>query len=682
MKAQNKKKPSPKKNSNLIKCYLAIAIVSFAVFANSLANDFVFDDESVVLGDQSLTSISNIPKYFTAQEGFHKVIARYYRPVVSTSYNLDYAIWGLNPTGFHLTNILINLINSLLLFRFLMLIFNKYKSASEEFPYLPLIGALIFAVHTVHTEAVTWVSGRTDSLSFTFFIAAFIFFLKYSGSTEKRLQNKYFILICAMYVLSLLSKEMAITLPVAIILYDVIVERIQKDVVNSRLKIYGALIVISLLYVVLRWYILKDVPERETYFYFYGKDFATLFFTMMQAIPIYLKLTVLPVGLLYHYNGFLPYVDSIASPNVLIAFVLVILLIIAFIFFLKKSPVISYSILFFFLTLSPVLNIVPTLSYLAERFLYIPSVAPIIIIVYLAYRIDFEKYKNPVLITSSLIIMVLGILTIIRNRDWKDNDSLFLSADDKPGTVIYVNIANIYAKKQQYDIAEKYYRKALDLKSEIVLANNNLAKVMIVEGRLDSAFFYVNKAKMLDTLSPEPRFTLAQLYASKNMIPAAIKEIEDLYRVMPQGYMNSKEMLDDLKRRVKQDSASVYSQNPTYSPDKIIQMEQESFKKYKEKDYISAINKLKELIEINPSSSASYYNNMGMCYLDQNKLEDSRKCFEEAVKADSKFSTAYNNLGTVFEKMGDKENARKNYKSAIDADPNNKPATDNYNRLK
>ena len=203
--------------------YLFISIVAFAVYANSLGNEFVFDDESVVQGDQSITQLSNIPKFFTAQEGFHKVIGRYYRPVVSTSYAIDYYLWGLNPSGFHLTNVLINLINSLLVFKFLLLLFGRLsgkiseqnRGLSKKVFYLSLIGVLIFAVHPVHTEAVSWVSGRTDSLSFTFFITSFICYQLISKQSIHLFF--YYFLMFFFFVLSLLAKEMAITLPVIVI---------------------------------------------------------------------------------------------------------------------------------------------------------------------------------------------------------------------------------------------------------------------------------------------------------------------------------------------------------------------------------------------------------------------------------------------------------------------------------
>ncbi|MGH2575716.1 MAG: hypothetical protein ACRDFC_08480, partial [Ignavibacteria bacterium] len=232
MKKSSWKAVSNSKYNNL-KYYIIISVIAFAVYANSLSNEFVFDDESVVLGDPSITNLENIPKYFTAREGFHKVIGRYYRPVVSASYALDYSVWGFKPFGFHLTNVIIHVINCILFLKLLLLIFSpnsKFSIQNSQFKihapqFIILAGAVIFTVHPIHTEAVSWVSGRTDSLSFTFFIAAFIFYIKYSSS-RGRLN---FILTALFFLFALLAKEMAITLPLTIILFDVLRITINRD---------------------------------------------------------------------------------------------------------------------------------------------------------------------------------------------------------------------------------------------------------------------------------------------------------------------------------------------------------------------------------------------------------------------------------------------------------------------
>ena len=108
--------------------FVILALVTFAVYANSLGNDFVFDDESVIQGDPSITSLSNIPEFFTGEMGFHKVIGAYFRPVVSSSYTVDYSLWGLKPFGFHLTNILLHITAVLLFFALLLQIFKALNA--------------------------------------------------------------------------------------------------------------------------------------------------------------------------------------------------------------------------------------------------------------------------------------------------------------------------------------------------------------------------------------------------------------------------------------------------------------------------------------------------------------------------------------------------------------------------
>lgn len=674
---KNPSKKFPEKVSSNFIYYFIVAAAAIAVYLNVYSNQFVFDDESVVVGDQSITQLSNIPKYFTAQEGFHKVIGRYYRPVVSATYALDYALWGLKPFGFHLTNVIIHIINSLLFFKLLLLLFPVEKGKSPQARlYAVIFGGLIFAVHPIHTEAVSWVSGRTDSLSFTFFIASFIFYIKYSKSS-KPLHFFYLILL---YVLALLAKEMAVTLPVVLILYDISeIGGINRELISKKLRIYLILIAVSVLYLFMRWYILKDIPQRETYFYFYGKDIITGVFTMLQTLPLYFRLTLVPVGLLYHYNGYLPYVNSIAASGVIVSLIFLIIMAFLAIYFFRKAPVISFSTVIFFVTLIPVMNIVPTMNFMAERFLYIPSISISIALSVIFLKLYNDKTKQILVILFIVVICIYSYMTLSRNFDWKDNKSLFLSAGDKPGTVTYVNIGNIYANNQEYDKAEVYYRKAIDLRNETLLANVNLGKIFLIRGNFDSSYYYLYKSYQLDTLSPEPMHALAQLYANSNKIPDAISWLERAQKISP-NYMNSTEMLQNLKMR--QQSGEQLNSTTNDNALKVTGLENDSYQNYQKKNYDKAIKELLELIELNPAGRAGYFNNIGISYLDQNKLEDAKKYFEMAVRENKDFSTAYNNLGSVYEKMGDKEKAKQNYKKAVEADPSNQTAKDNLSKLK
>lgn len=683
-----KKQPVKKEDTPLLKkniVYIILAVITFAVYANSLYNEFVFDDESVVQADPTIMELSNIPKFFTGEMGFHKVIGAYYRPVVSSTYAIDYAIWEFNPFGYHLTNVIMHIINVLLFYALLLLMFEKFKSPYKD--YIILIAALIFAVHPIHTEVVAWVSGRTDGLACTFFFAAFVYYLKYS----KEPSNKNLVLTLFFYLFSLFSKEMAITLPAVIILYDMIINRSEfKELLKKRYVIYGSLIVISGLFMLLRWYALRTVVPRMTYYYFFDKDTATVIFTMLQTVPLYFRLSIAPYGMLYHYSGYLPDISTIMEFRALFAVFFILVMSGAALYFIKRAPYISYAIIIFFVTLLPVMNIVPTMNFMADRFLYIPSMFVSIIAAAVLFKYFTKKTYNLVMGISALVLIVFVYMTFTRNAEWKTNDILFMTAEGRPGVVTYINIGNIYANKGNFDVAEVYYRKAIDLRKESLIGHNNIGKIFMVKGNFDSAYYYIDKAYRLDTLSPEPQYTFAQMYNRKGDIPNALKWLEKLATFAP-NYQNAAQMLAELKAMPLQQQLMTDSlgQNQKMPPiikdekmEKVRILEESSYKNYQAKNYNKAIDELNQLIKLMPDKSAGYYNNIGMCYMDQEKYKEAIDNFLVAAKTDSKFSSAYNNIGTCYERMNDIPKAKDSYRKALEVDPGNELAKQNLEKLK
>ncbi|HEY3251960.1 MAG TPA: tetratricopeptide repeat protein, partial [Ignavibacteria bacterium] len=374
----------------------------------------------------------------------------------------------------------------------------------------------------------------------------------------------------------------------------------------------------------------------------------------------------------------LPYRDTFFNFAVIFPVIFILVLLFAAYYLRKRLGFLSFSILFFLITLLPVLNIIPTMNFMADRFLYIPSVIVSLIFTSVILKYYSEKNVNIIYAVFAVILMGYSYLTIARNADWKTNDALFMSADNRPGTVTYVNIGNIYANKQQYDAAETYYRKALDLRKEVVLANNNLGKVFMIKGNFDSAYSYMYKAYLLDTLSPEPMHALAQLHASFDKIPEAISWLEKIKKITP-GYMNSDKMLVELKTKQMMGTQPKLNPNDTK---KAAMLEQSSYNNYQAKNYDKAIEELTQLLKINPSGAPGYYNNIGMCYLESARYKDAIKNFTLAVEAKPDFAAAYNNLGDCYEKMGDKQKAKENYQRALDIDPNNQNAKANLERVK
>ncbi len=642
--------------------YLVIAIVSFLVYYNALNNDFVFDDESVVQNNQSILTLSNIPKFFTAEEGFHKVIGRYYRPVVSSLYAVDYAIWGMNPFGFHLTNVIIHVIASLLLLMVLMKLFGDYKNGLLA----ALIGALIFAVHPIHTEAVSWISGRTDSLATLFFFLSFLFYVKYS---EEDNNKKFLVISLIAYFVGLLSKEMIVTMPVLLFLYDFFFKKRNIEWFKKNLMPYILFIALTIVFVGIRYIVLKDVVDRTTYMYFYGEDTATVIFTMLKSVPVYFKLLLFPVNLLYHYNGVLPDSHSIGDVKVILSALFVIVMLAVSVSLYKKYNEVSFSILFFFVSLFPVMNIIPTMNFIAERFLYLSSFALSAIISFVIVRYLNEKNKSSLVTFFLLIVIIFSYLTYVRNTEWKNNETLYMTADGKDGSVLLVNAGNMYANKKNYDEAEKRYRRAIEIRDNSVLAHHNLGLIFLLKGNLDSAEIKFKKGITIDSLSPDGYFQLSNIYQQKGRIPEAIAALEKLQKIVP-NYRESKGILEMLKSN----PGGIQNNIPDAVNNQQVILEKRSFQYYQEGKFEEAIKDLNEAIKLNPSAQSGYLNNMAMCYLGLNKNDRARECFNKSIEKDAKNINAYGGLAELYLKENNSQKAKDMYTKILSINPQDQNA--------
>ena len=151
--------------------YLIIAI-SVIVYGNSLGSSPLWDDYGIIFENKYIREISfnNIKAIFTS------IIFNAYQPFYSLSFMIDYSIWQLNPFGYHLTNLFFQILNSIMVYKIINLILNN-KTVS-------LMTCLLFAVHPIHVESVTWISGRKDVLSMFFFLTSFYLFIRYRNNGE------------------------------------------------------------------------------------------------------------------------------------------------------------------------------------------------------------------------------------------------------------------------------------------------------------------------------------------------------------------------------------------------------------------------------------------------------------------------------------------------------------------
>ena len=193
-----------------------LLFLGLLIYWNGLTTPFLWDEKALILADPRVHHGSLFPEIFKKPfyPGRETAFATYYRPLSTLSFRVDYSFWGLNPLGYHLTNLLLHLLNALLVYALFLHFFGS--------PELSFFGGFLFLAHPAHVEAVTYIPSRTDVLSFFFFLASFHFYVA-GRRALKKFRPYGFSVLC--YGLALLSKERATFLPLLVFAHALLINR-------------------------------------------------------------------------------------------------------------------------------------------------------------------------------------------------------------------------------------------------------------------------------------------------------------------------------------------------------------------------------------------------------------------------------------------------------------------------
>ncbi len=491
---------------------LILFLFSLIIYSNSLFNEFVWVDHTQIVQEEHIIhGISEfIDTFFSVMSGFSaSVKGGYYRPLINLSHSIDYWIWGPNPFGFHLTNVLIHTLTGIILYLVLLRII-----AIEPVAFL---ASLFFLAHPVHTEAVSWISGRGDVIFTLFYLLSLLFYLK-AGSLGNNISNPalppfskggsrkeeegsryrlYLLYSGVFFLLALLSKEMALTLPLIIILHDVCFRRQDKTFSLSRnLRVYIYYFGLLAGYLIFRIVILGGVGSGQT---IPGNNYFTAIYTTSRIFVWYIWKLILPVSLAV--SDVVRLAFSLTDPTVAGSIILLLLLLAAAVFLYHTYPVLSFGILWFFLTMIPVSNLVPALHFKAERYLYLPSIGYCLILASLLWMLHIyagrkgQSAKWGIVALASLISLAYGILTFDRNFDWKDDLTIFTDAVRKsPYTrEAYAELGVTYREMQRYKEAEAAFLASLKERKGYAAfvqprpMHQNLAEIYLQTGQAPKA---------------------------------------------------------------------------------------------------------------------------------------------------------------------------------------------------
>jgi tetratricopeptide (TPR) repeat protein len=459
---------------------------------------------------------------------------------VSLSYFLDLHAWGLDPLGFHLTNLLAHLATALAVLVLARRLTGNLFAAS--------IAGVAFALHPIHTESVTFISGRTDVLSTLLFLLALLGYARWrDGGSPLTLAGSL-----GAFFLALTAKEVAVTLPLILVLWDLLVAspdaaaKADVDVPRyrplvraaGRYSAYGAVIG---LYLVIRMLSLGALVESDPGVW---GSLLTRFLTTTKIVASYAWMAFVPFPANAHYV----IVPVVALPPAAwwgaAAFLAV--LVAATAWAAVRAPRWGFCALWFWLTLIPSVGVnllpLPT-AVMAERFLYLPSVGFCVLLgmalgrtLGAASTLDAGQIRPaPALALAGLLLAYVG-LTIWRNEPWQDHYHLYLNmVDTSPDSDLpHVNLALVQLPRGEIAEAHAHFKRAVEIAPGNPRALVGLGLTETILGDREGGLRHALEAERIAPKNPNVLGFLGQLYLLREEPARAVEVFQESLRIHPE----------------------------------------------------------------------------------------------------------------------------------------------------
>ena len=495
--------------------FLAVTCITFLCFFPDLFNDLLdWDDNGYILENDHIKYLS----LDTVRWAFTDFYANYWAPLMWLSFALDYAIWGMNPAGYHLTNNILHALNAGMFFLLSLALIRIYLFINDD-PERPptflnaknaiscsILAALLFAIHPLRVESVAWAAERKDVLSLFFGLLAVLAYLKYARSTSSQtavsergasfIRSRYYWLTVALFCLSLLSKSMLVLLPLVLLVIDWFpLERFSRHHILPPLLEKAPLLLFAGIASIFT--LRSQVPSLMSF------DQTGLFSRILialRSITAYLWLTIWPLDLSPFYIHPGRNISDIGLehivPILLFAAITGICALLV-----KRKPVFMTAWLIFLILLFPVLGISQAgPQAMAGRFTYAPSLALSLLLALgltaaYAKMSDSRPAARSLLVGLAAMMLVNCYFTIREISYWKDDLTLW-------SRVIYLQphiSGRVYFQRSLAYSAKGDYHSALDDVNEaltIAIRKNygalheiyrHRAQILIRLGDLDGA---------------------------------------------------------------------------------------------------------------------------------------------------------------------------------------------------
>lgn len=478
-----------------------LVIITTLLFLNTLWGEFVYDDLSFAINNPEI-------KYWHFWDLWHF----WSRSTRTLTLMIDYHLFGYSPFGYHLHNILWHLLSVLLLYYI-------FAKLSEDY-FFSFLGALFFAVHPIHVEAIANITNRKETLCMAFSLSSFILYLRFTEYEGKR---KWIWLLGSLFAwyLALNSKQVAIAFPFMLIVYEYLFLSCEKRFLTRKPFILSSLLISGS--ILLYWFVFKGVNITKSGL-IGDSSLYSLLINSARAFWLNIQLLLFPINLAPDYA--VKFYTSLFDPIIILSWVTIIAVIFLSFFLVRKDPLTSFSLSWILIHYLPVSNLVPSAFIVADRYMYIPSAGFCMLIVSSGkniFRPLSSRYNNYTVkkVFATLVVAVLSlysIRTFYYNKIWNDPIKLWshqLKVFPKTDNAYFAFFSRAAAYKRlgKYKEALSDYSRAARINPNDSDLYINVGTIYGELGANQQAIDVLVKAIEIDPKREDAYFSLGLLYS-------------------------------------------------------------------------------------------------------------------------------------------------------------------------
>ena len=508
-------------------------LVGMATYVNSLGNPFHYDDQHYIEDNRNIRTLENIPRFFTNPRTIaaDPQKAGHYRPLVVTSYAINYALGGLNPVGYHLVNLAFHVGSAFLVFLIVQAMLGGMGNGGWAAP----AAGIIFLVHPFNSEVVNYITARSSVMSGFFYLLGFYFWVRFRGLASGNYSSTvFYIAFLLAFAAGMLSKEVVITLPVVLWLYDLYFGgrrlHASRSAHHALLSWPACIPYIPFVFIVVIPYMIVRGSSFGGVIPHFNRDIWTNIFTGLPVLIQYWKMFLIPLPLtpvhsVEIYKTFWSF--TVIHSTLMLVIYLAIAILLSFILS-RPWRLVSFFMLWFIIVLLPI-TIMPLNAIFQENMGYVAMVSFVILAGVIMGELWKTRIRKVALGGLVLITIVYSAGVVQRNMVWRDDLTLWSDAAKKAPEIpiTHSSLGSAYRKAGMYDQAIGAYRKAQAVGGpKYYAAPYNLAQVYIAQERWDLAARELEKVKEILLDNSQNRDDLGIVYNDLGMVYGKSGQLE------------------------------------------------------------------------------------------------------------------------------------------------------------